>query len=125
MHAVWLACMCFIGSHRVQGPRQRWMGEIQKRVMARSAALNCLAQDTDPFKLTYDEKEDRYYGRGSTDDKGPLLGWINVLESHIKNGIELPVNLKFCFEGLPRTASVSVTLNLYTRHGRNWVGRSR
>lgn len=31
---------------------------------------------------------------------GPLLGWINVLEAHVKLGLELPVNLKFCFEGV-------------------------
>jgi len=55
--------------------------------------------DTDPFKLTIDEKSGRLIGRGSSDDKGPLLGWINVLEAHVKQGIELPVNLKLCFEG--------------------------
>jgi Cys-Gly metallodipeptidase DUG1 len=55
--------------------------------------------DTDPFKLVVDEKTRRLIGRGSSDDKGPLLGWLNVLEAHVKQGIELPVNLKFCFEG--------------------------
>ena len=56
--------------------------------------------DTDPFTLTVDQKTGRLIGRGSSDDKGPLLGWINVLEAHVKQGIELPVNLKFCFEGM-------------------------
>ncbi|CAG7850464.1 Cys-Gly metallodipeptidase dug1; AltName: Full=GSH degradosomal complex subunit DUG1 [Serendipita indica DSM 11827] len=55
--------------------------------------------DTDPFVLKVDEKTGRLIGRGSSDDKGPLLGWINVLEAHVKQGIELPVNLKFCLEG--------------------------
>ncbi|KAG8998229.1 hypothetical protein FRB90_012351 [Tulasnella sp. 427] len=55
--------------------------------------------DHEPFKLTHDEKTGRLYGRGSSDDKGPLLGWINVLEAHVKLGLELPVNLRFCFEG--------------------------
>lgn len=36
---------------------------------------------TDPFTLHVDEK-DRMYGRGSTDDKGPVLGWINAIEAH-------------------------------------------
>ncbi|PVG01554.1 putative cytosolic nonspecific dipeptidase [Serendipita vermifera] len=58
--------------------------------------------DTEPFKLTIDDKTGRLIGRGSSDDKGPLLGWINVLEAHVKQGIELPVNLKFCFEGTSR-----------------------
>jgi len=55
--------------------------------------------------LTYDEQGDRYYGRGSTDDKGPLAGWLNVLEAHVKTGTELPVNLKFCFEGMEESGS--------------------
>jgi hypothetical protein len=54
---------------------------------------------SDPFVLTHDKKTDRLYGRGSSDDKGPLLGWINVLEAHQALGIELPVNLRICFEG--------------------------
>lgn len=39
-------------------------------------------------------------GRGSTDDKGPLLGWLNVLQYHHENKKPLPVNLRFCFEGM-------------------------
>lgn len=55
--------------------------------------------------LTVDQKTGRLIGRGSTDDKGPLLGWINVLEAHVKQGIDLPVNLKFCFEGMEESGS--------------------
>ncbi len=54
---------------------------------------------TEPFSLTVDEKG-RMYGRGSTDDKGPVLGWLNVLQAHKEAGIELPVNLLMCFEGM-------------------------
>jgi len=36
---------------------------------------------TDPFTLTVDDKG-RMYGRGSTDDKGPVLGWLNAIEAH-------------------------------------------
>ncbi|KIO25520.1 hypothetical protein M407DRAFT_75542 [Tulasnella calospora MUT 4182] len=61
--------------------------------------------DHEPFKLTHDEKTGRLYGRGSSDDKGPLLGWINVLETHVKLGLELPVNLRFCFEGMEESGS--------------------
>ncbi|XP_061438055.1 cytosolic non-specific dipeptidase-like [Lethenteron reissneri] len=35
--------------------------------------------DTEPFTLT--EKDGKLYGRGSTDDKGPVLGWLNVIEA--------------------------------------------
>jgi Cys-Gly metallodipeptidase DUG1 len=44
-------------------------------------------------------------GRGSTDDKGPILGWLNVLQYHHENKKELPVNLKFCFEGMEESGS--------------------
>ena len=45
------------------------------------------------------------FGRGATDDKGPVLGWINVLEAHHALKLELPVNLRFCFEGLEEDGS--------------------
>ncbi|KAF8695795.1 CNDP dipeptidase, partial [Rhizoctonia solani] len=60
---------------------------------------------SDPFKLNHDKTTDRLYGRGSTDDKGPLMAWINVLEAHKASGTELPVNLKMCFEGMEESGS--------------------
>lgn len=59
---------------------------------------------TDPWELTIDEK-DRMFGRGSTDDKGPVLGWLNVIEAHQHCGIEFPVNLLMCFEGMEEYGS--------------------
>lgn len=59
--------------------------------------------DTDPWVLT--EKNDKLYGRGSTDDKAPILGWFFALQSFKKLGIELPVNLKFCFEAMEESNS--------------------
>ncbi|KAJ3492028.1 hypothetical protein NLI96_g289 [Meripilus lineatus] len=55
---------------------------------------------TEPFELHVDYSNDKMTGRGTTDDKGPVLGWVNVLEAHHALGIELPVNLRFCFEGM-------------------------
>uniref|UniRef100_A0A672J2X8 Peptidase M20 dimerisation domain-containing protein n=1 Tax=Salarias fasciatus TaxID=181472 RepID=A0A672J2X8_SALFA len=52
--------------------------------------------DTDPFTLV--EKDGKLYGRGSTDDKGPVLAWFNCIE-------ELPINIKFCFEGMEESGS--------------------
>ena len=60
--------------------------------------------NTEPFKLSIDEKG-RMYGRGSTDDKGPVLGWVNVIESHQKAGVDFPVNLLMCFEGMEEYGS--------------------
>ncbi|KAK9450922.1 uncharacterized protein V1518DRAFT_412081 [Limtongia smithiae] len=59
--------------------------------------------DTDPFTLT--KIDDKLYGRGSTDDKGPVIGWINSIEAHQKAGIEFPVNLVMCFEGMEEYGS--------------------
>jgi Cys-Gly metallodipeptidase DUG1 len=59
----------------------------------------------DPFKLTT-KPDGRMVGRGSTDDKGPILGWINVLEAH--RGLSLPVNLRFCFEGMEESGSIGL-----------------
>ena len=59
---------------------------------------------TEPFELTVDDKG-RMFGRGSTDDKGPVLGWLNVIEAHKKANIEFPVNLLMCFEGMEEYGS--------------------
>ncbi|EME46136.1 hypothetical protein DOTSEDRAFT_42707 [Dothistroma septosporum NZE10] len=59
---------------------------------------------TEPFQLSIDDKG-RMYGRGSTDDKGPVLGWVNAIEAHQKAGIDFPVNLLMCFEGMEEYGS--------------------
>ena len=59
---------------------------------------------TEPFTLTVDDKG-RMYGRGSTDDKGPVLGWLNAIQAHREAGVELPVNLLMCFEGMEEYGS--------------------
>ncbi|KAK4164333.1 hypothetical protein QBC43DRAFT_262388 [Cladorrhinum sp. PSN259] len=59
---------------------------------------------TEPFELTVKE-DGRMLGRGSTDDKGPVLGWLNAIEAHQKAGIEFPVNLLMCFEGMEEYGS--------------------
>jgi len=60
--------------------------------------------NTDPWLLTEDE-QGRMWGRGSTDDKGPVLGWVNVIQAHQKAGLEFPVNLLMCFEGMEESGS--------------------
>ena len=62
--------------------------------------------DTDPFVLT--EKDGKMFGRGSTDDKGPVLGWVNVIESYQKTNTEIPINIKFCLEGMEESGSVNL-----------------
>ena len=59
--------------------------------------------DTDPFVLT--EKDGKLFGRGSTDDKGPALSWLWIVEAHQKLGINLPVNIKILYEGMEEYGS--------------------
>lgn len=59
--------------------------------------------DTEPFVLT--EKDKKLYGRGSSDDKGPVLCWIHALEAFKDIGEEIPVNIKFIFEGMEESGS--------------------
>lgn len=48
--------------------------------------------DTEPFVLT--EKDGKLYGRGSTDDKGPVLGWLHAIKAFHATKTEIPINLK-------------------------------
>lgn len=59
--------------------------------------------NTDPFTLV--EKDGKLYGRGSTDDKGPALSWLWIVEAHQQLGVELPVNIKICYEGMEEFGS--------------------
>ena len=53
--------------------------------------------DTEPFVLT--EKDGKLYGRGSSDDKGPVLCWIHAVEAFQALNLPVPVNIKFVLEG--------------------------
>ncbi|ODV93261.1 hypothetical protein PACTADRAFT_46529 [Pachysolen tannophilus NRRL Y-2460] len=61
---------------------------------------------TDPFTLK--EIDGKLYGRGSTDDKGPVMGWLNAIEAHRQSGVEFPVNLVMCFEGMEESGSLGL-----------------
>lgn len=62
--------------------------------------------DTEPFELV--EKDGKLFGRGSSDDKGPVLCWVHAIRAAQKNNIELPVNIKFCFEAMEESGSVGL-----------------
>ncbi|KAI9927119.1 hypothetical protein ASPWEDRAFT_165554 [Aspergillus wentii DTO 134E9] len=70
------------------------------------------------FKLTrvQDPSGEKLYGRGSTDDKGPVLAWLNAIQAHKEAGIEVPVNLIFCFEGMEESSSEGFT-EFLEKHG--------
>lgn len=51
------------------------------------------------------EKDGKLFGRGSTDDKGPVLCWIHAIEGYQALKIPLPVNVKFVLEGMEESGS--------------------
>ncbi|UXI19188.1 hypothetical protein NH340_JMT05131 [Sarcoptes scabiei] len=59
--------------------------------------------NSQPFQLV--EKNEKLYGRGATDDKGPVLGWLHAIQAYQSCNIEIPVNLKFVFEGMEESGS--------------------
>ncbi|XP_075228684.1 cytosolic non-specific dipeptidase-like [Lycorma delicatula] len=62
--------------------------------------------DTEPFTLV--EKNGKLYGRGSTDDKGPVLAWLHAVEAYQKLNEKIPVNIKFVFEGMEESSSTGL-----------------
>ncbi|XP_067393612.1 beta-Ala-His dipeptidase isoform X2 [Emydura macquarii macquarii] len=58
---------------------------------------------TDPYTLT--ETDGNLYGRGTTDNKGPVLAWINAVEAFRALKLDMPVNLKFIIEGMEEAGS--------------------
>lgn len=59
--------------------------------------------DTEPFELT--EKDGKLFGRGASDDKGPVICWMHAIEAFKEIGESLPVNVKFVFEGMEESGS--------------------
>lgn len=64
--------------------------------------------DSEPFELVVDEKKQVLRARGSSDDTGPLTGWLHVVQAHQAAGVELPVNLITCFEGMEESGSLGL-----------------
>nr|CAD7396350.1 unnamed protein product [Timema poppensis] len=97
-----------------------WLGkDPKKKTVCLYGHLDvqpALVQDgwnTDPFVLT--EKDGKLYGRGSSDDKGPVLGWIHALEAFQATKQDIPVNVKFCFEGMEESGSEGLDELLYKK----------
>lgn len=84
-------------------------------------ALKSDGWNTDPFTLTIADNG-QLIGRGSSDDKGPVLGWLNVLEAHRDLGIDLPVNLRLVFEGMEESGSLGLDEFIAAEHSRGKDG---
>jgi nonspecific dipeptidase len=68
---------------------------------------------TEPFELT--EVDGKLFGRGATDDKGPILSTLHALEAFKELGIPLPVNLKFVYESMEEATGDGLEDLLYER----------
>jgi nonspecific dipeptidase len=62
--------------------------------------------DTEPFVLT--EVDGKLFGRGSTDDKGPVLAWLWAIEAYQALGRPLPCHLRCVFEGMEESGSIGL-----------------
>ena len=60
--------------------------------------------DTDPFTLTEDD-DGSLIGRGTISNKGPILSWLWCIQTFQQLNRELPVNIKFLFEGMKQSNS--------------------
>ncbi len=68
-------------------------------------------QPVDPLDLWHSPpfepvvKDGIIYARGAADDKGQLMAHVHAIEAFLKNGGELPINVKIVFEGEEEIAS--------------------
>eukprot|EP00053_Salpingoeca_punica_P011993 m.107056 g.107056 ORF g.107056 m.107056 type:complete len:478 (-) comp15828_c0_seq4:1717-3150(-) len=60
--------------------------------------------NTEPFVLT-EAANGALYGRGSSDDKGPVLSWLWAIEALQQLNMDLPVNIKMCLECMEESGS--------------------
>ncbi|CAK9296802.1 unnamed protein product [Gordionus sp. m RMFG-2023] len=58
---------------------------------------------SDPFILTKVKHD--FYGRGVTDNKGPILAWMNAIRALIDLDICIPVKIKFFLESAEESGS--------------------
>lgn len=61
-------------------------------------ALKSDGWETEPFELV--ERDGKLFGRGSTDDKGPVLGWLHAINAYKGVGEEVrrSNHIYFCME---------------------------
>jgi len=61
---------------------------------------------TPPFEPAF--RDGRVYARGTNDDKGQVLMHIKALETRLKGGLGLPINVKLVIEGEEEIGSVNL-----------------
>ena len=62
--------------------------------------------DSPPFEPVI--KNNIVYARGACDDKGQVYAHLKALEAYVREGVELPVNVKFIIEGEEEAGGESI-----------------
>jgi acetylornithine deacetylase/succinyl-diaminopimelate desuccinylase-like protein len=75
--------------------------------------------DTDPWKPEI--KDGRMYGRGATDDKGPVLALISALEAILKLDGKLPANVMLALDGSEEFGSATWPEWLAKPEMKSWI----
>jgi cytosolic nonspecific dipeptidase len=60
--------------------------------------------NSEPFEMEI--RDGKCFGRGTTDDKGPALCWLNAIEALQQKDGELPVNVKLLMESMEECGSL-------------------
>jgi len=77
---------------------------------------------SDPWKP--EVRDGRMYGRGATDDKGPVMALISALEAMFKLDGKLPVNVMIAFDGSEEFGSATWPKWLAEPEMKAWISKA-
>jgi acetylornithine deacetylase/succinyl-diaminopimelate desuccinylase-like protein len=76
--------------------------------------------DSDPFKA--EVRDDKMYGRGATDDKGPIIALISAVEAMMQLDGKLSVNVMFLLDGAEEFGSQSMPK--WLEANKEWISKA-
>jgi len=76
--------------------------------------------DSDPFKA--EVRDDRMYGRGATDDKGPIIALLSAMEAMLGLDGNLPVNVMLLLDGAEEFGSQSMVK--WLKENKDWITKA-
>jgi acetylornithine deacetylase/succinyl-diaminopimelate desuccinylase-like protein len=76
--------------------------------------------DSDPWKA--EVRDGKMYGRGATDDKGPIIALLSVMEAMLELDGKLPVNVMFLLDGAEEFGSQ--TMPKWLEANKAWLAKA-
>jgi acetylornithine deacetylase/succinyl-diaminopimelate desuccinylase-like protein len=76
--------------------------------------------DSDPFKAEI--RDEKMYGRGATDDKGPIIALLSAVEAQMELDGKLPVNIMFLLDGAEEFGSQSMPK--WLEDNKEWISKA-